>query len=93
MVLIINQHKKGLSRKHLVEACHEALQRMQLDYLDLYFCHRPDKTVPMEEVVWTMNILNSTGKDFILGHQRMECTGDHGSTYGSRKVSFDRPFS
>jgi voltage-dependent potassium channel beta subunit len=59
--------QKGLSRKHLVEACHEALQRMQLDYLDLYFCHRPDKNVPMEEVVWTMNILIQQGKILYWG--------------------------
>ena len=59
--------QKGLSRKHLVEACHEALQRMQLDYLDLFFCHRPDKSVPMEEVVWTMNILIQQGKILYWG--------------------------
>jgi voltage-dependent potassium channel beta subunit len=59
--------QKGLCRKHLVEACHEALQRMQLDYLDLYFCNRPDKTVPMEEVVWTMNILVQQGKILYWG--------------------------
>ena len=59
--------QKGLSRKHLVEACHEALQRMQLDYLDLYFCHRPDKSVPMEEVVWTMNMLMQQGKILYWG--------------------------
>jgi aryl-alcohol dehydrogenase-like predicted oxidoreductase len=40
---------------------------MQLDYLDLYFCHRPDKTVPMEEVVWTMNILIQQGKILYWG--------------------------
>ncbi|HEY9364819.1 MAG TPA: aldo/keto reductase [Chitinophagaceae bacterium] len=50
-----NQH--GLSRKHIIEACHEALQRLQVDYLDLYFCHRPDKNTPIEEVVWTMHNL------------------------------------
>lgn len=50
-------NQTGLSRKHLVEACHEALQRLQVDYLDLYFCHRPDKGVPIEEVVWTMHNL------------------------------------
>lgn len=59
--------QKGLSRKHITEACHEALQRMQLDYLDLYFCHRPDKNVPMEEVVWTMNILIQQGKVLYWG--------------------------
>jgi voltage-dependent potassium channel beta subunit len=60
-------NQTGLSRKHLVEACHEALQRMGLDYLDLYFCHRPDKNTPIEEVVWTMNILIQQGKILYWG--------------------------
>src|SRR5215207_1843022 len=60
-------NQTGLSRKHLVEACHEALQRLQVDYLDIYFCHRPDKTVPIEEVVWTMNILIQQGKILYWG--------------------------
>jgi len=60
-------NQTGLSRKHLVEACHEALQRLQTDYLDLYFCHRPDKTVPIEEVVWTMNLLIQQGKILYWG--------------------------
>ncbi len=60
-------NQTGLSRKHLVEACHEALQRMQTDYLDLYFCHRPDKTTPIEEVVLTMNNLIQQGKILYWG--------------------------
>lgn len=60
-------NQTGLSRKHLTEACHEALQRLQLDYLDLYFCHRPDKQTPIEEVVWTMNILLQQGKILYWG--------------------------
>ena len=60
-----NQH--GLSRKHLIEACHEALLRLQLDYLDLYFCHRPDKNTPIEETVWTMHNLIQQGKILYWG--------------------------
>ncbi|GEP94889.1 potassium channel beta subunit family protein [Chitinophaga cymbidii] len=60
-------NQTGLSRKHLVEACHEALQRLQVDYLDLYFCHRPDRNTPVEEVVWTMNILIQQGKILYWG--------------------------
>ncbi|MDP4264734.1 MAG: aldo/keto reductase [Bacteroidota bacterium] len=60
-------NQAGLSRKHLVEACHEALRRLQLDYLDLYFCHRPDKNVPIEEVVWTMHHLVQQGKILYWG--------------------------
>lgn len=60
-------NQTGLSRKHLIEACHEALQRLQVDYLDIFFCHRPDKNVPIEEVVWTMNILIQQGKILYWG--------------------------
>lgn len=57
----------GLHRKHLVEACDAALKRLQLDYLDLFFCHRPDKSTPIEEVVWTMHNLINQGKIFYWG--------------------------
>ena len=57
----------GLHRKHLIEACHAALRRLQVDYLDLYFCHRPDKKTPIEEVVWTMNLLINQGKILYWG--------------------------
>lgn len=60
-------NQTGLSRKHIVEACHEALERLQVDYLDLYFCHRPDKSTPIEEVVWTMNHLIQQGKILYWG--------------------------
>ena len=57
----------GLSRKHIYEACHQAMARLQVDYLDLYFCHRPDPEVPMEEVVRTMTELIQQGKVFYWG--------------------------
>ncbi len=59
--------QRGLSRKHIMEACHQALERLQVDYLDLYFCHRPDPEVPMEEVVRSMNTLIEQGKVFYWG--------------------------
>lgn len=60
-------NQMGLGRKHIMEACHEALERMQTPYLDLYFCHRPDPTVPMVEIVRTMNTLIQQGKIFYWG--------------------------
>ncbi|GAB2672666.1 aldo/keto reductase [Flavihumibacter cheonanensis] len=60
-------NQTGLSRKHIVEACHEAMDRLQTDYLDLYFCHRPDPAVPIEEVVWTMHNLITQGKILYWG--------------------------
>jgi voltage-dependent potassium channel beta subunit len=59
--------QRGLHRKHLVEACEAALKRLQMDYLDLYFCHRPDKNTPMEETVWTMHQLIMQGKILYWG--------------------------
>ena len=60
-------NQQGLSRKHLTEACHQALRRLQTDYLDLFYCHRPDRETPMEEIVWTMNILLQQGKILYWG--------------------------
>lgn len=60
-------NQTGLSRKHIIEACHEALERLQEEYLDIFFCHRPDKNVPMEEVVRSMNILIQQGKVLYWG--------------------------
>lgn len=60
-------NQTGLSRKHVIEACDEALQRLQADYLDLFFCHRPDKNTPIEETVWAMNHLIQQGKIMYWG--------------------------
>ena len=60
-------NQRGLSRKHLTEACDAALQRMGFDYLDLFFCHRPDKETPLEETVATMHDLIQRGKILYWG--------------------------
>ncbi len=60
-------NQSGLSRKHITEACHAALKRLQVDYLDLYFCHRPDKNTPILESVRAMNTLIEQGKILYWG--------------------------
>jgi len=57
----------GLSRKHVTEACHAALKRLQVDHLDLYFCHRPDPDTPIEETVMAMHNLVTQGKVLYWG--------------------------
>ncbi len=50
-------NETGLCRKHVIEACHAARARLQVDYLDLYFCHRPDPETPVEETCRAMHDL------------------------------------
>jgi voltage-dependent potassium channel beta subunit len=60
-------NQKGLMRKHVVEACEASLKRLRVDYLDLFFCHRPDVHTPIEETVWTMHNLIQQGKILYWG--------------------------
>jgi len=60
-------NQTGLSRKHIIEGCHAALKRLKVDYIDLFFCHRPDKNTPIEETVWAMNNLIQQGKILYWG--------------------------
>ncbi len=59
--------QRGLSRKHVVDACHAALKRLRVEHLDLYFCHRPDPDTPIEETVWAMDTLVRQGKVLYWG--------------------------
>lgn len=57
----------GLSRKHLIEGTKNSLKRLQLDYVDLLFCHRPDPNTPIEETVRAMDHLINSGHAFYWG--------------------------
>jgi len=65
-------NQKGLSRKHIRDACDNGLQRLQVDYLDLYFCHRPDHETPLEETVRAMGELVAQGKVLYWGTSEWE---------------------
>jgi len=74
-------NQTGLSRKHVMEACHAALRRLQVEYLDLYFCHRPDPNTPIEETVRAMSDLVHQGKVLYWGTSEwsaQEITQAHG---------------
>src|ERR1700684_4279590 len=58
---------KGLSHKHVVEGLHASLKRLQLDYVDLAFCHRPDPDTPIDETVRAWDMLVRQGKVFYWG--------------------------
>ena len=59
--------QRGLSRKHVTDACHAALRRLRVDYLDLYYCHRPDPDTPIAETVSAMDTLIRQGKVLYWG--------------------------
>lgn len=58
---------KGLSRKHIIEGIEASLARLQMEYVDLVFCHRPDPYTPVEETVRGMNYIINHGKAFYWG--------------------------
>jgi voltage-dependent potassium channel beta subunit len=60
-------NERGLSRKHIIEGTKASLQRLQLDYVDLIFAHRPDEQTPMEEVVRAFNYLIDKGQAMYWG--------------------------
>lgn len=77
--------QRGLSRKHVTDACHAALKRLQVDYLDLYFCHRPDVDTPIEETVRAMHDLVAQGKVLYWGTSQwtaQQITEAHGVARG-----------
>ncbi len=58
---------RGLSRKHIREGTEASLKRLQLDYVDLIYCHRPDAETPLEETIWAMHQLIQQGKALYWG--------------------------
>lgn len=60
-------NERGLSRKHVIEGTNASLSRLQMDYVDLIYCHRPDVETPIEETVWAMNQVINQGKALYWG--------------------------
>lgn len=67
---------EGLSRKHIMDACHDSLRRLQTDYIDLYQCHYPDNDTPLLETMTALDELVKQGKVRYIG-----C-----SNYGSEAI-------
>ena len=59
--------KNTLNRKYLMNAIDASLRRLQLDYVDLVYCHRPDANTPLEETVWAMHDMIERGKALYWG--------------------------
>ncbi len=88
--------QRGLSRKHVRDACDAALRRMEVDYLDLYFCHRPDVQTPIEETVRAMHELVLSGKILYWGTSEWnaaQIAAAHGiaQQYGLNPPTMEQP--
>ena len=83
--------QRGLSRKHVIEACHQALQRLRVDYLDLYFCHRPDPDTPIAETVAAMDTLIRQGKVLYWGTSEWPTEAIHEAHRVARENHFYAP--
>lgn len=59
--------RNTLNRKRLIEGINGSLERLKLDYVDVIYCHRPDKTTPIEETVWAMHNIIEWGKAMYWG--------------------------
>jgi voltage-dependent potassium channel beta subunit len=59
--------RNTLNRKRLIEGIRDSLRRLQLEYVDLIFCHRPDPTTPIEETVWAMHNILERGQALYWG--------------------------
>lgn len=86
----------GLSYKHVVEGVNNALRRLQLEYVDLVYCHRPDPNTPIEETVRAMDLVIRQGKAFYWGTSEwsaadiMRADGI-ARQYGLRPPSMEQP--
>ena len=83
--------QRGLSRKHVTDACHAALKRLRVDYLDLYFCHRPDPDTPIEETVWAMDALVRQGKVLYWGTSEWSASQIREAHKAARGASLHAP--
>jgi voltage-dependent potassium channel beta subunit len=84
-------NQTGLSRKHVVEACHAALQRLQVEYLDLYYCHRPDPDTPIEETARAMHDLITQGKVLYWGTSEWSAAGIREAFDVCARLNLHRP--
>jgi len=62
--------RSTLNRKYLMQAIEGSLERLQSDFVDLFYCHRPDPDTPIEETVWAMHDIVTSGRATYWGHHR-----------------------
>eukprot|EP00124_Ichthyophonus_hoferi_P000788 Ihof_evm15s32 gene=Ihof_evmTU15s32 len=84
-------NRQGLSRKHIVEGVKNACKRMQIDYVDLVFCHRPDHITPIEETVRAMHHVIETGMAFYWGTSEWSAQQISEAIHHADRLGLHRP--
>jgi len=84
-------NQRGLSRKHIIEGTKASLSRLQLDYVDLLFCHRPDPQTPMEEIVRAMDFVINQGWCFYWGTSEWSSAQIMESVHVAQKLGLIAP--
>ena len=87
---------QGLSAKHIFEQCHASLARLGVDYVDIYMCHRPDPSTPLEETVRAMEDLARQGKTLYWGvsewsGEQIRQANTVARQLGARPISVNEP--
>ena len=82
----ISPTAKGLSRKHIIEACESSLKRLQTDYIDLYQIHGPDPVAAYEETCRALDDLVRQGKVRYIGLQQFVCLANSKNELCMRSV-------
>jgi aryl-alcohol dehydrogenase (NADP+) len=83
-------NQRGLSRKHIIEACDNSLRRLQMDYVDLYQIHRWDSKTPIEETLDALDSLVRAGKVRYLGASSMAAWQLSKALYTAKENSWHR---
>jgi aryl-alcohol dehydrogenase-like predicted oxidoreductase len=83
-------NKRGLSRKHIIEACENSLRRLQMDYVDLYQIHRWDPLTPIEETLEALDSLLRAGKVRYLGASSMAAWQLSKALYAAKENGWHR---
>lgn len=86
-----NVNDRGLSRKHIIESVNKSLQRFDMDYVDIFFCHRYDDEVPTEETVRTIEDLIRQGKILYWGTSMWNAANIQEGVAVAKEVNANRP--
>lgn len=86
-----NPNDRGLSRKHITESVHKSLKRFDMDYIDIFFCHRYDDETPVEETVRAIDDLVQQGKILYWGTSMWNAANIHEGVQTARAVNANRP--